>query len=106
MLDIKYIREHGDDVRKNCRLRNVNVDIDSLLKLDADRLALLRDVQALRQERNEIAETMKTASQEQRPGLVERGKQLKQLIGVQEADLASARSEEHTSELQSQIHLV
>ncbi|OGL73125.1 serine--tRNA ligase [Candidatus Uhrbacteria bacterium RIFCSPHIGHO2_12_FULL_60_25] len=90
MLDIKYIREHGDDVRKNCRLRNVNVDIDSLLKLDADRLALLRDVQALRQERNEIAETMKTASQEQRPGLVERGKQLKQLIGVQEADLASA----------------
>src|SRR3989344_1298939 len=90
MLDIKYIREHGDDVRKNCRLRNVNVDIDSLLKLDADRLALLRDVQALRQERNEIAETMKTASQEQRPGLVERGKQLKQLIGVKEADLASA----------------
>ena len=42
MLDIKYIREHGDDVRKNCRLRNVNVDIDSLLKLDADRLARTR----------------------------------------------------------------
>ncbi|HWQ99325.1 MAG TPA: serine--tRNA ligase [Candidatus Methylomirabilis sp.] len=88
MLEIKFIRENADAVRKNCRLRNVVVDVDALLKLDEERLALLQSVQLLRQERNEIAERMKAASAEERPGLIERGKELKQLIGVKEAGLA------------------
>lgn len=90
MLDIKFIREHAEEVRKNCRLRNVGVDIDVLLQLDAERLSLLQDVQRLRQERNEIAERVKAASASERPGLVERGKELKRLIAVKEADLAAS----------------
>lgn len=90
MLDIKYIREHAKEVRKNINARNVNVDVDELLKLDAARLKLLQESEALRTERNAIAEQMKTASKDQRPGLIERGKELKQLLAVKEADLAAA----------------
>lgn len=89
MLDIKFIREHAEDVRQNCRVRNVAVDIDELLKLDATRLALLQDVEMLRKERNETAERMKSVTAEDRPALVERGKELKQLLAVKEADLAA-----------------
>ncbi len=101
MLDIKFIRENADLVRKNCRVRNVDVDMDALLRLDAERLTLLQDVERLRRERNEIAERVKSASVEERPGLVERGKELKQLIAVKEADLAA--SEEPWMNLLMQI---
>lgn len=90
MLDIKYIREHAKEVKKNVASRNVSVDIDELLKLDEARLGLLQEVEALRKERNEVAEKMKSASNEERPGLVERGKELKQLLAVKEAELAAA----------------
>jgi seryl-tRNA synthetase len=90
MLDIRYIREHTKDVKKNCKLRNVDVDVDALMRLDGERLKLLQEVESLRKERNEVAEKMKTASPDERPGLIEHGKELKQLIGVKEADLASS----------------
>lgn len=89
MLDIKYIREHADEVRANCRARNVSVDIDALLRLDAERLALLQGVEVLRKERNEIAEQMKQVSADMRSELVERGKELKRLISVKETELAA-----------------
>jgi seryl-tRNA synthetase len=44
-------------------------------------------VEILRKERNEIAATMQTVAAEERPALIERGKELKQLIAVKEADL-------------------
>jgi seryl-tRNA synthetase len=90
MLDIRYIREHAKDVKKNCKFRNVNVDVDALLRLDAERLKLLQEVESLRKDRNEVAEKMKTASPDERPGLIEHGKELKQLIALKEAGLASS----------------
>lgn len=90
MLDIKFIRENAKAVKKNVKLRNMNVDVDALLRLDAERLSLLQESEKLRQERNDIAETMKAASKGDRPALVERGKELKQLLSLKEADLAAA----------------
>jgi seryl-tRNA synthetase len=90
MLDIKYIREHAEEVKKNINVRNVAVDIDVLLELDAKRLKLLQEVEALRSERNVVADKMKSATPNERPGLVERGKELKQVLAVKEADLAAA----------------
>ncbi len=101
MLDIKFIREHADAVRKNVNARNLKVDVDELLRLDSARLKLLQEVEALRMERNETAEAMKTASKDERLGLIERGKEIKQLLAVKEADLATA--EEPWSALLLQI---
>jgi seryl-tRNA synthetase len=87
MLDPKYIREHADEVRENAKNRGVSVDIDAWLALDQDRLVLLQEVEALRAKRNVVADSMKSASPEARPKLIEEGKMLKDEVAVKETGL-------------------
>ncbi|MCX6782178.1 MAG: serine--tRNA ligase [Candidatus Magasanikbacteria bacterium] len=53
MLDIKFIRENIDLVKKNCVNRKVKVDIDKLLTLDESRRDNLSKIETLRAERNQ-----------------------------------------------------
>lgn len=87
MLDIRFIREHVDEVRENVKNRGVAVDLDALLEADEKRLQLLREVEAMRKERNEVAEAMKSATVEQRPAFIERGKALKDDLAKKETEL-------------------
>ncbi|MBP7134184.1 serine--tRNA ligase [Patescibacteria group bacterium] len=87
MLDIRYIREHLEEVKANTARRRVTLDFDELIALDDRRLAALQQVEVLRRERNEIAEKMKSATAEERPAFIERGKVVKQLISEGEAEL-------------------
>jgi len=41
MLDLKYIRENPDLVKKGIRLKNESVDIDRLLQLDKQRREII-----------------------------------------------------------------
>ena len=87
MLDPKYIREHADEVCENAKNRGVSVDIDAWLALDQDRLVLLQEVETLRAKRNVVADSMKSASPEARPKLIEEGKMLKDEVAVKETGL-------------------
>ncbi len=87
MLDLRFLREHATEVKQNITNRHVEVDIDELLRVDEERLALLREVEELRRERNAIAETMKSAKADERAPLIERGKQLKELLVTKELSL-------------------
>lgn len=80
MLDIKYIREHADEVRESAKNRRVNIDIEELLRRDDERLTLLKEVEEKRMRRNEIADAMKSATDEDRSGLIEEGKLLKENV--------------------------
>ena len=51
MLDIKFIRENIDLIKENCQKRHVDVDIESLIKLDEDRRALQKQTEDLRAQR-------------------------------------------------------
>lgn len=51
MLDIKYIREHADEIAENCKKRRVNVDIFALLGHDERRRAATAEIDGLRSER-------------------------------------------------------
>lgn len=51
MLDIKFIRDNKDLVKENCKNRHVNVDVDSLLKLDVERREVLKETEDLRASR-------------------------------------------------------
>lgn len=53
MLDIKFIRENLDAVKKNCVNRKIKVDLDKLLELDESRRANLSKIEELRAERNQ-----------------------------------------------------
>lgn len=85
MLDIKYIRDHIEEVKENIKNRRLTVDVDRLLALDKDRLQILQSVEALRKERNDIAEQMKHATAHDREGLIERGKRIKGQIESEDA---------------------
>lgn len=87
MLDMRFVRENIDAVRQNIANRGVSVDLDALLELDAGRLVLLREVEGMRKERNEVAEAMKSATPDTRPALIERGKKLKEDVSAKETDL-------------------
>lgn len=52
MLDIKYIREHIQEVKDNIKNRGLKVDVDKLLELDKKRLNLLSEVEGLRSAKN------------------------------------------------------
>ncbi len=55
MLDIKYIREHAEEVKKNCDIRNVKVDIDRLLALDEERRNLQQQLDDFKAVRNKTS---------------------------------------------------
>ena len=93
MLDINFIRNNRELVEKSAREKGYkNVDIDALIKKDDARKEVLKDVEALRQERNSVAAQMKNGKPS--PELIEKGRKIK-------ADLA--QEEEKLSELDSAL---
>ncbi len=63
MLDIKFIRENPDKVKKAIKDRNLTLDIDILLKLDSERRGFISEVEKLKNRKNttsdEIAKLLK-----------------------------------------------
>lgn len=52
MLDIKYIREHPEEVKRGAQRKGVDIDIDHLLAVDSHRRTILNEVEALRAKKN------------------------------------------------------
>jgi len=63
MLDIKYIRENKDQVIQNCKNRQVDVDIEKLLKLDERRREIETKIGELRAKRNAGSKSKPTPEQ-------------------------------------------
>ncbi len=74
MLDIKFIRENQDAVRKNCENRGVKCDIDALLLLDDRRKNALQYVEELQAEKNNLNDLIQSSEAEERKKLIEQGK--------------------------------
>ncbi|MGC8561482.1 MAG: aminoacyl--tRNA ligase-related protein, partial [Phycisphaerae bacterium] len=55
MLDIKFIRESPDAVRRGAQAKNIPVELDRLLELDAHRRSLQTRLQAITTEQNQIS---------------------------------------------------
>ncbi len=93
MLDIKTIRERTDDVRRAVRDKNVDVDVDRLLSLDSQRRQLLQSSESMRAERNQLSKSIPKASNEDRPGIIARVKEIKGQMGQVEEDLKAVETE-------------
>ncbi|MBI4640585.1 MAG: serine--tRNA ligase [Candidatus Tectomicrobia bacterium] len=72
MLDIRFIREHPDIVKKGAEKKRVQVDIDLLLKIDEERRELLQQVETLRAERNQTSERIPKLQGEEKQGAIAR----------------------------------
>lgn len=87
MLDIKYIRENKDEVKKNCQLRNIKCDVDELLKVDKDRINLLGEVEELNAQKNDLNDEINNAPDEKKKEIIERGKKVKKELTEKEPKL-------------------
>jgi seryl-tRNA synthetase len=55
MIDVKDLRENPDRYRKAAQLKRMTVDVDAVLRLDAQRLAHQKDFERFRAEQNEAS---------------------------------------------------
>ena len=89
MLDIKFIRENTDLIKKTCEQKNVDIDIDLMLKLDAEILSLNQKLQDLREEKNAISSSIPTLKDDEKKEAISKSKDLNDKNKVYEAELAT-----------------
>jgi len=88
MLDIKYIRENPELVKANTVRRGCDVDVDALLKIDAEHRELINRVETLRADRNRLSKECRD-----NPEAREQVKALKQELSKLEEQLTSLDSQ-------------
>ena len=78
MLDRKFIVENAELVKQNCRNRNVEVDVDRLVALEAERRKKLQLVQELNRQANEVSKSIgKAKDAQEREARKEEGRRLR-----------------------------
>lgn len=93
MLDIKYIRENSEGIKKAAINKNINLDVDRLLELDDKRRKVLAEIESLNAQKNDLNEQMKAASDEEKKDIIERGKLVKEEIGKREPELEEVKKQ-------------
>jgi len=74
MLDLKFVREHPDLVRKAIQDKREKADIDALLALDVKRREMIAEVESARAEQNKATQKiaqMKKVGEDASPAIVE-----------------------------------
>src|SRR5574337_481875 len=56
MLDLRFVRENGEQVRAGLARRGIALDLTEFLALDAKRRAAQQEIETLRRRRNEVSE--------------------------------------------------
>ncbi len=93
MLDINFIRDNVDQVKKGAKDKRFDVDIDRLIELDDQRRELIQENEAVRARRNEVASSIPRASNEERPALIEEGRELKERVQQLDDELAEVKEQ-------------
>ena len=78
MLDIQFIRENEEQIRSAIANKNVPLDFDRFLKVDAERREILQQWEELKSLKNDLKALMASAATpEERDALIAKGKQIK-----------------------------
>ncbi len=93
MLDLKFVRENVDSVKKAIQQKRVNLNLDDLLQVDQQVLDLKRKLQALNEEKNAIAKLVPKATPAERPALIERGRGVSQEISKMDPEVVAKEEE-------------
>ena len=91
MLDIAFIRQNPDLVKAAIKNKRFDLDLDVLLASDKARREMTTTLDAKRARKNEIGALIPKASKEDRPKLIEEGKQVRTDIEELEPKLAEAK---------------
>ena len=88
MIDIQYIKNNVEKVKKAALNKNRKADIDGILKLDEKRKELIKEAQNLREKRNEISKQNPPTKE-----IIEEGKKIKESLKNIENNLTTVESE-------------
>jgi len=66
MLDIKFVRDNSDTVKKMLADRSMDVDLGAFLELDAQRRSSLQEIETLRAERNRASDEIARCKREKK----------------------------------------
>lgn len=91
MLDIQFIRDNPDLTVEKSKQKGYDVDIQQLLGFDKKRRELLQEVETLRRERNEIADSMK--GQKPSDEQIAKGREVKEKLADLEHQLTAIEEE-------------
>jgi seryl-tRNA synthetase len=76
MLDLRFIREHQEEVRKGILLRGLRIDLDRLLDLDRQALSARQERDETASEQNRLSKSVPTLKGEEKAKAIERSKEL------------------------------
>jgi seryl-tRNA synthetase len=93
MLDIKYIRENSDKVKKAAQDKLVTVDIDKLLSLDENIIKINQELDGMKEERNTLSSKIPTLGNDEKQKTVEYVRNLKEKISKLEDELDPLKTE-------------
>ena len=94
MIDSKELRTRYDEIKQNIKNRNMNVDLDEVIRLQDKRSELLHSVEEMRAQRNQNALKMKQKlRKEERDELLSSGRILKDKIAHEESLLSKIESD-------------
>jgi seryl-tRNA synthetase len=89
MLDLAFIRANPDAIKEACRLKNNSLDVDHLLEVDRQVLAVQRQVEETRAEQNQLSKRIQAAGKDKelRDTLIAQGKALAAQMKASEPEL-------------------
>ena len=94
MLDIKFIRDNLELVKKGADKKHIKVDLDRLVEVDDERKELLQKVEEKRAEQNKASdEIAKGVTDHQRYKLIDKMKVLKEELQAEETKLRDVMKE-------------
>jgi seryl-tRNA synthetase len=76
MLDIKLIRQQPEMVKQAIRDKRIELDLDELLRIDAEQRRLRTELDELQRQRNQTQSAVKSADPQTRAELIQRGREL------------------------------
>lgn len=76
MLDLKWIRQNPDLVRKTIEIKRIALSLDDLLEADRKTTEIRREIQVLEERKNANAKKVPSATAIERPALIQNGKEI------------------------------
>lgn len=93
MLDIKFIRENAQLVKEAAKKKNITIDIDRLLELDAKRRETQQQQEAARAQQNAASEQIAKATGAEKKALIASMKQVSEQVGALKDQLMATEAE-------------
>lgn len=91
MLDIKFIRENKEEIKKAVKNKRLDLDLEKLLEIDEQRVKLLQEIEELNAQKNKLNDEIKSA--ENKEEIIQKGKEVKEKLAAVEPEYKKIKQE-------------